>query len=196
MVLMKLPPSYMSLQPSTMLVPVFPSVNPLGVGMEANTLALFELMELKTVVKSALVEVLAVRTAVPLGHRATTAGSMDTVGVVPMVIFVVVGAALHPFKEVLKVYVPVAAKVVPTMLGFCSVLEKPLGPVQLNVSPTSVPPAKFNVPPAQIGAFEVGVEDGVWFFTKVNTGVWLVSVSWQVTSTTSSQVPDGILAVD
>ena len=60
-------------------------------------------------------------------------------------------------------------------LGFCSVLVKPPGPVQLKVVPTSVVPTRF--------------------FTKENTGVCVVPKLVQVTSTTNCQVPAGIAAV-
>ena len=80
-------------------------------------------------------------------------------------------------------------------LGFCSVLVKPPGPVQLKGVPTSVVPRRFNVPPTHEGRAKLGTAVGAVFFTKENTGVCVVPKLVQVTSTTNCQVPAGIAAV-
>ncbi len=58
---------------------------------------------------------------------------------------VVAGTLGQPFSEAMKVYVPLATKEVLGMLGFCTVLLNPLGPVQENTAPTSVVPVRFSV---------------------------------------------------
>ena len=81
-------------------------------------------------------------------------------------------------------------------LGFCSVLVKPPGPVQLKVVPTSVVPTRSKVPPTHEGRAKLGTAVGDVFFTKEKTGVWVVPKLVQVTSTTNSHVPAGMVAVD
>jgi hypothetical protein len=44
---------------------------------------------------------------------------------------VVVAVDIHPFKLIVKVYVPAAAAVALGMVGFCKLEENPFGPTQL-----------------------------------------------------------------
>src|SRR5436190_5840608 len=127
---MKLPPSYMSLQPSVMLLPTTPSVKPLGVGIRLSRAALFAFRLLNTEESGALDAACAVSTAVlpgPEGQRATTAGVMLTTGGVELTTTVVVeGRLLQPPPVAVKVYVPpIAAVALALTCGLCCALVKP-----------------------------------------------------------------------
>ena len=58
---------------------------------------------------------------------------------------------VQPATVAVTEYVPLAATVAPTMLGFCEEDVKPFGPVHEYVAPTILLAVRFSVLPAQIG---------------------------------------------
>jgi len=120
-----------------------------------------------------------------------------TTGFVFTVSTAVAVGLVHPLAVAVKLYVPafVGAAVAFTM-AFWLVLVKAFGPVHTKVVPMSVRPNTLNWFPMHTPAgLSCTVAVGVGFFVKVKGTVVAVPNPAQVTSATSSQVPDGMLAV-
>jgi hypothetical protein len=73
------------------------------------------------------------------------------------VTFAVPAALVQPFAVTVSEYVPLIAVVEPVSVGFCEVLEKLFGPVQLYVAPETAAVVKLIEVPAHTGELEDAV---------------------------------------
>jgi len=92
-----------------------------------------------------------VRLSVPPAQIGPLFAAVGVAGIALTVATVVPAADVQPATVTVTEYVPVAAVVAPTIVGFCKVELKALGPVQEYVAPVTVGVVKASVPPAQIG---------------------------------------------
>src|SRR5436190_18069251 len=87
----------------------------------------------------------------PLQTGLLLVGIAEGIGLITTLI---VDGVLQPLAVTFNVYVPEFAVVVLLTDGFCCVDVKAFGPVHANVTPVAFVATRFNVLPAQIGAFD------------------------------------------
>jgi hypothetical protein len=127
----------------------------------------------------------AVKLSVEPAHKVELLPAVGADGIGLTVALVIPGGPVHPLKDMVTEYAPVAAIGALTIVGFCAVEVKLLGPVQLQVSPPLFVAVRLKVEPTHKGELfpTVGAEGVVIGMTdtvRVIAGQ-LEAVSWMST---------------